>query len=365
MKSAFAHDWLNGMRGGEKVLEHLGELFPDAPVYTLHSEKEALSKTLKNRTIINSFIQNLPLKKNFYRYYLPLFPMAVERFSFDPYKLVISTSHCVVKGIKPGPETCHICYSFTPMRYVWTFSDEYFGQNPIKKLLMSPFLHYLKKWDRQSSSRVYRFIAISQTTQKRIRSSYGRDSLIIHPPCNFSFQAQNDKKDFFLVLSALVPYKKIDLAIRVFNELKLPLTIAGTGSDDKRLKHMAGPNISFTGWIPEQEKIRFLSQAKALIFPGIEDFGITPLEAIAFGTPVISYKKGGVLETITEDTGLFFEEQTEKSLKEAVQRFEKKPFVINKEPAYFRDFSPEIFKQRFKDMVDETMDAFQKGKEPF
>ncbi|MBN1522743.1 MAG: glycosyltransferase [Candidatus Aureabacteria bacterium] len=362
MKTALVHDWLNGMRGGEKVLEHICSLFPDAPLFTLHGEKEKLSPLLRQKDILYSMIQNLPLRKKYYRYYLPFFPLAVERFRFDGFELVISTSHCAAKGIKPADASCHVCYCFTPMRYVWELSGDYFGENALKHFLLNPFLSYLKSWDKKSSGRVFRFLTISRTTQERIKRFYGRDSLVIYPPCNYPFDPDKEKKDFYLILSALVPYKKIDLAIRVFNETKLPLVIAGSGPDEDRLKKASGPNVAFTGWIDEDKKEELLRSAKALIFPGVEDFGLTPLEAIAFGTPVVAYKKGGILETITEETGVFFEEQNEPSLKGVLLSFERKPFVIEKKPDHFDRFSPEHFKKEFKSAIDETFDAFRKGK---
>ncbi|MCK5708328.1 MAG: glycosyltransferase [Candidatus Aureabacteria bacterium] len=362
MNTALVHDWLNGMRGGEKVLEHICSLFPNAPIFTLHSEKNKISEIINAHKTSNSFIQNLPFKKSIYRYYLPLFPKAIEKFKFDDFDLAISTSHCAAKGIKVDNSTCHICYCFTPMRYVWSLADQYFGKNPVKRALLKPFLSYLKKWDFESSKRVNRFITISKTTQKRIKAFYGRESSIIYPPCNIPFSPVNDKEDFYLIISALVPYKKIDLAINVFNELKYPLKIAGSGPDEKRLKKIAGPNISFSGWISEDEKIDLYKKAKAFIFPGVEDFGITPLESISCGTPVIALKEGGALETINEETGIFFDSQSEQSLKEAVLKFHKNPFSIQTKPDYFDKFSPAAFKENIKTTIADTFTAFKKGK---
>jgi glycosyltransferase involved in cell wall biosynthesis len=365
MKTALVHDWLNGMRGGEKVLEHISTLYPDAPIFTLHCDPEKISDALRRHEIITSFIQRLPLRRNYYRYYLPLFPSAVEKFRFDGCRLIISTSHCAAKGAIPPEGACHLCYSFTPMRYVWEFSDDYFGRNIFKRFFFNPALAWLRRWDRKTSTRVYRFACISKTVQQRIKEHYSRDAVVIYPPCNIPFQPEKEKDDYFLVLSALVPYKKIDIAVRVFNELRLPLRIAGMGTDERRLRKIAGPTISFLGWVSEEDKLHLFRKAKALIFPGTEDFGIAPLEAIACGTPVIAFGQGGALETVTEETGMFFSEQTPESLKNAITAFQKKPFTIAQKPSYFDSFSPEIFLAKFQQTVSETLDSFQKGLKPF
>ncbi len=355
MKVALIHDWLNGMRGGEKVLEHICDIFPDAPIFSLHGEIEKLSDKLKNKKIQFSFIQKLPLKNKFYRYYLPLYPKAIESFNLKDYDIAISTSHCAAKGIKTHKNLCHISYCFTPIRYVWDFSEEYFGA---KKYIFSPILKYIKSWDIKTSKRVYKFITISKTVQRRIKNYYQRESTIIYPPCNYRFTPHTKKKDYYLILSALVPYKKIDLAIEVFNELKYPLIIAGTGPEEKKLKKIAQRNIKFLGWIDENKKIELYKNAKAFIFPGVEDFGITPLEAIAFGTPVIAINKGGVTETVTNETGIFFDSQTKDSLQKAIKQFEKKPFTITNKPKNFDEFSPDNFKSKFKKEIENTYKEF-------
>jgi len=362
MKIALIHDWLNGMRGGEKVLEHISDVFPDAPIFSLHGEKEKLSDKLRKKEIHFSFIQKLPLKNKYYRYYFPFFPFAIESFDFSKYDLAISTSHCVAKGIKTHKNLCHISYCFTPVRYIWEFEDEYFGSNKLKKALIKPFLKFMKHWDKTTSKRVFKFITISETVKKRIKKIYNRESTIIYPPCNYKFSPNKNKSNYYLILSALVPYKKIDLAIEVFNKLKYPLLIAGTGPEENKLKKMSNKNIKFTGWITEEEKIDLLKNAKAFIFPGIEDFGIAPLEAIAFGTPVIALKKGGAKETVIENTsGIFFEEQTFSSLEKAIKHFEKNQFVVEKEPPNFHKFSPDYFKKQLKNEIEKTYKEFKKS----
>jgi len=355
MKVALIHDWLNGMRGGEKVLEIFCELFPEAPIYTLHHEKEKLSSFLQEKKIETSFIQKLPWRKTKYRYYLPLFPLAIESFKLDNFDLIISLSHCAAKGIIPPKNAVHLCYCFTPMRYAWDFYLDYFSKTifPVR-LLIKYTLKYLKRWDLKTNERIDSFISISQNIAAKIKKYYARDSIIVYPPVDTDFYQITEelKEKFFLIISALVPYKKIDIAIKTFNELNLPLKIIGSGPEKNRLQQQSGPNIEFLGWQSNEKIKTYYNQAQALIFPGEEDFGIVPLEALSCGCPVIAYAKGGALETLLDKkTGVFFHKQDKNSLKEAVAVFHKMNFDRN----ILRNQALKFSKQKFKDLLKETI----------
>lgn len=340
-KIALVHDWLTGMRGGERCLEVFCELFPGAPLYTLLHVKGALSESIEGMDIRSSIIQSLPMAGKKYRYYLPLMPWAVERFDLSKYDIVLSGSHCVAKGVRVGASTKHICYCYSPMRYIWDQQESYFGKDGIggvERTAMRFVLKYLRDWDKRTARKVYKFIAISKFVAERIKKCYGRESDIIYPPVNTSFYlppAGKSPENYFLLVSALAPYKRVDLAINAFNRLKLPLRIIGTGQMEARLKKLAGPTIKFLGWRSDEEVRDAYAGCRALIFPGEEDFGITPLEAQSCGKPVIAYGKGGALETVVPDnpvglqessepaTGLFFYEKEVESLEEAVKSFQK------------------------------------------
>ena len=330
MRVAIIHDWLTGMRGGERCLEVFCELFPQAHLYTLLHISGSVSSSIEQMPIKTSFIQNLPFSKRGYRKYLPLFPLAIERFNLKEYDFILSCSHCVAKGIIPPPDSLHISYMLTPMRYAWDMYREYFGTN--KNLMIPFFMHYLRMWDVTSSQRIDNFLCISKHVQNRIMKFYRREAEVIHPPVEISrFRLENKKEDFFLIVSSLVPYKKINLAIEAFNRLRYPLRIIGAGPGEKKLRAMAKSNVEFMGWQPDEVVAKSYSACRALVFPGEEDFGIVPLEAMGCGKPIIAYGKGGILETVlTYDTsrsgappptGLFFKEPNVESLIDAVERF--------------------------------------------
>jgi len=365
MKVAFVHDWLNGMRGGEVVLETMLKEFPDAPVYTLFYDKGSVSQEIERHPIFTSFLQNFPMRKKFYRYMLPLFPYAIEGFRIRGYDLIISSSHCVAKGIIPEPDTLHISYIHSPMRYVWDLFGDYFKDyGSIKKSVINFFAKKLREWDCVSSSRVDLFLANSTYVSQRIKKFYGRESIIIHPPVmTDKFEVQKDSEDFYLIVSAMAPYKRIDLAIEAFSIMGKKLVIAGSGQDEKKIKKLClgKENISYLGWV-SFEKVKFLFQrCKAFILPGIEDFGIAPVEAMACGKPVIAYGKGGALDTVIplgskceKPTGVFFMEQTPQSLIEAVETFEKNikefdPVAIRK---HSEKFSERIFLEKFRSLIE-------------
>jgi glycosyltransferase involved in cell wall biosynthesis len=367
MRIALVHDWLNGMRGGEKVLEALCELYPEAEIFTLLLEADKISDRIRGMTIHTSFIQRLPFARRHYRHYLPLFPRAVESLDLSGFDLVISTSHAVAKGCRPPANAHSICYCFTPMRYLWFFYQDYFGTGRLKKLLLKPIFTYLRRWDVASSQRVGRFLAISKTVAGRIGRVYNREAGVIYPPVDTDFftPGSSPPGDYFLIVSALVPYKKIALAIGAFNQLGLPLKVAGTGPDSSRLREQAGKGVEFLGWVDDEKLRELYRNCRALIFPGLEDFGIVPLEAQACGRPVIGFGEGGLAETTVPwpgseqdpPTGVFFSEPNSDSLLAALRLFldregEFDPRAIRK---HARVFDREIFKKRFGAAVAETV----------
>jgi len=350
IKTALVHDWLTGMRGGEKVLEALCGLFPGAAIHTLIYRKNSLSAIIEDMPIKTSFLNKLPGAERNYRYYLPVMPLAISCFDTSEYELIISVSHCVAKGIKKKrKEQIHICYCNTPMRYIWDSFSDYFSPRRnlavwSAMLLLRPYLQY---WDKKTSGEknVDFFIANSKNVAARIKKFWGRDSEVIYPPVDTDFYTMTEDKtsvpeDFYLVVSALVPYKRIDLAIKVFNKLNnKKLKIIGTGPEENYLRKLAKKNTEFLGWQDASSIREHYRRCKALIFPGEEDFGIVPVEVQSSGRPVIAYGRGGALETVIEGkTGIFFRQQTEKLLLEAVEVFEKMNFdpkVISSNAAKF------------------------------
>ncbi len=315
IKVALVHDWLNGMRGGEKCLEVLCELFPDADLYTLIHEKGKLSKVIESMKISTSFIQHMPFGLKKYRHYLPLFPLAIEQFKLNGYDLIVSSSHCVAKGVKHDDSVYHISYVHTPMRYVWDQFDTYFRQPRTSMLVRigaEATRSYLQHWDSKTSKRVDTFICNSQNIRRKIRDYYNRESQVVHPPVDLSFfRPGKTKESYYLMVGAFAPNKRVDLAVKAFNQLKLPLKIAGRGQDEAYCRSIAEDNIEFHGSLSNNKLLELYQQARALVFPGEDDFGITPLEAQACNTPVIAYASGGALETVTNQTGIFLSEQKE------------------------------------------------------
>ncbi|MEO0087422.1 MAG: glycosyltransferase [candidate division WOR-3 bacterium] len=359
MKVAIIHDWLTGMRGGEKVLEVFCEIFPDATIYTLVYNKGKISPIINQMKIKTSILQKFPNIEKNYRYYLPIMPKLIEQFNLKGYDLIISSSHCVAKGVKKFRNQIHICYCLSPMRYMWDMFDEYFKKAKlITRIGAKIFRPYLRRWDVKSSERVDFFIADSKNIANKIKKYYQKESKVIYPPVNTNFyQILNKKReDFFLIVSALVPYKKISLAIETFNELNLPLKIIGTGPEEKKLREIANKNIEFLGWQPDEKLLEYYNKCRALIFPQEEDFGIVPLEAQACGCPVIAYKKGGALETVIEnETGIFFYPQTKEALIKAIKDFENLSFSPERCRENALRFSRERFYKEIKDFINESV----------
>lgn len=356
--TVLVHDWLTGMRGGEKVLEVFCELFPRADIFTLLSYPEKISERIRTHPIQTSFLQRLPHAEKRYRYYLPLFPRAIESFGVLTNRLVLSSSHAVAKGIRVSSKSMHVSYVHTPMRYVWDMFNQYFDVRILghaKHALIRLAAAYLRRWDVRTSARVHHFIANSEHVKKRIHRCYKRDSTVIHPPVNVErFRLSTVDRGYHLIVSALVPYKRVDLAIEVFNELRLPLKIVGAGPDLERLQRRAGTNITFEGWRTDEELARYYEGCTALLFPGEEDFGIVPVEAMACGKPVIAYGVGGATETVLDGvTGTFFDEQTSPALRKAIERNQAMEFDSKVIRARSMEFREEIFRNRILNFLED------------
>jgi glycosyltransferase involved in cell wall biosynthesis len=359
MKVALVHDWLNQYGGAERVLEVLHELYPDAPVYTSIFEPKAMPSFYRSWDIRTSLMQNFPFVKRRHQPFMGLFPFAFEQFDLSEFDLVISNSSAFCHGVLTSARTRHICYCLTPTRFIWNFHEYARDENigALARRVLPLLLTQVRMWDRVAADRVDHFIAISAAVEKRIAKFYRRESEIIHPPVDCSsFELVAQPDDFFLIVSRLVPYKRVDLAVRAFNELGLPLVIAGDGRDRARLERMAGPNVRFLGRVSESRLRDLYSHCRAFIFPGEEDFGLTPLEAQASGRPVIAYAAGGALDTVVDGhTGIFFKEKTPTSLIAALKRFEVEDFDPLAVRAHALAFDTPVFRQRFVSYVERKL----------
>ncbi len=364
MKIALIHDWLVGIRGGEKVLEQIISALKEnyeierLEIFTLVHKKNSQSEIIENIKINTSFIQKLPFGIKKYRYFLPVFPYAIESFDLNDFDLIISSSHAVAKGIIPNSKALHICYCHTPMRYIWEHYHTYFGNSGfIKKMIYGYVAKNLREWDIISSNRVDYFIANSLNVKTRIQKIYGKDAEVIYPPVDTDFFNCEDKfkrEEYYLIISALVPYKKVDIAIKAFNKTDLKLIIVGEGPEKKKLKKLVKKdNIEFKGAVDDKSLLEYYCKAKALVFTGEEDFGIVPVEAQSCGLPVIAFKKGGALETVIEnETGIFFNKQTPDSLLAAIDNFSKTRFNNRLLKENSEKFSKMNFRKKFIEFLE-------------
>ncbi len=361
MKIALVQDWLIHLRGGEKVLEALAEIYPEATIYTLFCRKSRLEGKLLEMEIKTSFLQWIPGICRFYRWLLPLLPWVIRTLRIDPEtRLVISSSHCVAKGIRIPPGARHLCYCHTPMRYLWGYEKDYFGNWPgLLRALVMPVLERLRGWDKRVNLSVDTFVANSENVRSRIQRYYGRDAAVIYPPLNAGFyQPGGPKQGYYLVVSAFVPYKRVDLVIKAFNELERKLLIVGSGPLESFYRKLRrSEHIHFLGSLQPLKLREIYAGARALIFPTDEDFGIVPLEAQACGTPVIAYGKGGALESVK--SGVFFDAQTPEALRQAVVKFESMDFEEGPIAAKVKSFDRENFKQEIRKITDAMTAAGQ------
>jgi glycosyltransferase involved in cell wall biosynthesis len=360
MKTALVHDWLNQLGGAEDVLETFVDLFPTSPVYTSLYWREKMPDAYRNWDIRTGFIDRLPFAHKKQQLYFPFYPAVFEQFDFSDYDLVLSNKSGFCHGVITGPETVHICYCLTPTRYIWRYHQYAQQENPgcLLRTFMPPILTYLRQWDRLAADRVDHFIAISQTIRQRIAKVYRRDSTIIYPPVDTSRFVPADRvDDYYLIVGRLVPYRRIDILIEAFNKLQRPLLIAGSGRDQERLEALAGPTIQFLGYVPNAELPDLMARCRAFMWPGEEDFGISPIQAMASGRPVIAYAAGGARETVIPGrTGILFNQQTPEAIVEAVEALDDLVIHIGDICAFAGQFDTKLFKQKIQHFIEEKLE---------
>lgn len=369
LKTAIVHEWFVNYAGSEKVVESFTNIWKDADVFALvdfldHKQREII---LKGKHANTSLIQKLPFAKKKHRNYLPLFPLAIERLDLSEYDLIISSSHSVTKGIKMKPSQLHISYCHSPMRYAWDNAELYLNQanmsKGLKGLVAKSVINYLRKWDLKTASRPNFLVANSKFISKKIKRIYDRDSIVIYPPVDVNkFNCIKEKKDYYLTASRMVPYKRVDLIVEAFSGMKNKwLKVIGNGPELNRIKNLAASNIEFLGYKEDQELKDLMQHAKAFVFAAEEDFGITVVEAMACGTPVVALNKGGTAETVlNQKTGILFESQTTESIKRAIVEFEEKGNLFNPEiiSGHAQQFSRNIFEKRMLDFVNAKSENF-------
>ncbi|MCJ2017264.1 glycosyltransferase [Methylobacterium sp. E-065] len=360
MKVAIVHYWLVGMRGGEKVVEALCNMYPNADIFTHVYDPAAISPTIKAHQIKTSFIGRLPFSVAKYKSYLPLMPMALEQLDLRGYDLVISSESGPAKGIIPPSASTHICYCHSPMRYVWNMFHDYRERTGfINRLVMPPAAHYIRNWDAISANRVHEFVANSATVARRIETYYRRQATVVYPPVDtaaFSIVPDQEIGDFYLMVGELVRYKRPELAVEAFNRLQKPLVVIGGGEMLRELRSLAGPTVKILGPQPFSVLQHHYARCQALIFPGEEDFGIVPVEAMASGRPVIAYARGGATETVQDSiTGTFFHEQTVDCLIDAVERSRQIAFEPERIARRASEFGLDRFTREMSQFIDQTM----------
>jgi glycosyltransferase involved in cell wall biosynthesis len=370
MKVAIIHDYLNQWGGAERTLQAICELYPDAPIYTSICSPEIAAK-FPGREIRTSFMQKLPGVLTHHQHYLPFYPTAFESFNLDQFDLVVSSSSAWAKGVITGPETLHVCYCHNPMRFVWQ-SQEYMEREQIGRVSKAvlPFvLSYARLWDVSSAWRPDFYVANSDTVRQRIAAYWGREATVINPPVSVQRIPfyNRSREDFYLIVGRLVPYKRIDVTIDAFRRLNKPLKVVGTGRDMEELKKLAGPKTEFLGKVSDEELGELYNQCRAFVQTGAEDFGITLVEAMAGGAPIIAINKNGPAETVIDgETGIFFEEQTPEALAEAVERFEQEyqcfdPLRIRR---HAESFDHELFVRCFGEYVAQRYEEHKAGMKP-
>ena len=356
---AIVHDWLTGMRGGEKVLDALCGLYPHAHVFTLVHAPGTVPASIERHPIHRSPLSRLPGARRIYRHLLPVFPVAVELFDLDSYDLVISSSHCAVKSVVPTGQARHLCYCHTPMRYAWDQFEAYFGAARIghwPSRLMRPVMDRLALWDAATAGRVDRYVANSQYVARRIARYYNRSAEVVYPPVDTDFYCPGEAPPAhgLLVVSALVPYKRIDLAIEASRRLSLPLVVVGQGPDAERLRRLGGPDVTWCGSVSDEEIRRLYRQSRAVLLPGVEDFGIVPVEAQACGRPVVALARGGALETVVDGvTGALVSEATVEAFADGVRQ------VLNHrlDETAIRRHAERFGRERFMRQIDAAVEA--------
>jgi len=379
---ALVHYWFVNRRGGERVVETIAGMFPQADLFALVVDSDTLPDSLRKRPIRTSFLQKLPAKNRLHRHLLPLYPMALEQFDLRNYDLVLSSESGPAKGVLTSSQTCHFCYCHSPMRYLWDFYHQYkndYGFGLVARPAFALAAHYLRLWDSASADRVDYFVANSRNVANRIRKHYRRDATVVHPPVNVASGYVSDKpEDYYLAVGQFVDYKRMDLAVAACNRLGRRLHIVGGGEQYKNLKRLAGPSVHFCGSLSDEELREQYAHCRALLFPGEEDFGIVPVEALSFGRPVIAYGRGGILESVNGcyvdapfdpacATGLFFRQQSVDSLTEAILRFEQVEREFH--PLYIRErakrFGPSHFRENFENVLVEKWGEFQRDSAGF
>jgi glycosyltransferase involved in cell wall biosynthesis len=357
MKVAIIHYWLVGMRGGEKVIEALCEMYPQADIFTHVYVPEMVSDKIRQHRIIPTFVNSLPRAAKMYKTYLPLMPLALEQLDLRDYDLVISSESGPAKGVISPPDALHVCYCHTPMRYIWNMYHDYRNSaGRVARIMMPPLSHYLRMWDVTSAARVDSFVANSATVAKRIRRYYGADSVVIHPPVDtssFSIANPSELEDYYLMAGELVSYKRPDLAVRAFNEMKLKLVVIGGGEMLDEVRRLAGPTVKVLGSQPFNVLQQHYARCRALIFPGEEDFGMVPVEAMASGRPVVAFGRGGATETVAAGvSGIFFADQTVDAISSAVRSLDRIEIDPKKIAAHASQFGHARFLQQMRAHID-------------
>ena len=362
MRVAIIHYWFVGMRGGEKVIEELCKLYPQADIFTHVYDPAAVSSLIRSRTVKGSFISRMPFARSLYKSYLPLMPMALEQLDLRGYDLIISSESGPSKGIVPPAGALHICYCHSPMRYIWNMYHDYRERTGLlNRILMPAVTHYLRLWDALTATRVHHFLANSHCVAERLQTYYGRRSVVIHPPVDvdaFEVVPPEERGDYYLMVGELVKYKRADLAVEAFNRTGRKLVVIGGGEMLSRLRELAGPSVTILGPQPFAQLRWHYARCLGLVFPGEEDFGIVPVEAMASGRPVVAFDRGGARESVVEGvTGTFFKEQTVEDVIAAVRRCDETAYDPQAIVRRARDFAADRFRAEMSSFVDECLAA--------